>query len=77
MGPGSTVSSAWNSRNRGSCPPTPAGRKTTPTGSKSTRYRISDIVERIADVAEQAILREGGRRIERDGEIVYIIPPGK
>ncbi len=39
--------------------------------------RISDIVERIADVAEQAILREGGRRVERDGEIVYIIPPGK
>jgi ADP-ribosylglycohydrolase len=36
--------------------------------------RISDIVERIANIAETAILREGGRRIEQDGEIVYAIP---
>jgi ADP-ribosylglycohydrolase len=36
--------------------------------------RISDIVERIANVAETAILREGGRKIEQDGEIVYVIP---
>ncbi len=39
--------------------------------------RISDIVERIANVAEQAILREGGRKIERDGEVVCIIPRGR
>ena len=36
--------------------------------------RISDIVERIAQIAETAILREGGRRIEKDGRIVYVIP---
>ena len=36
--------------------------------------RISDIVERIADVAEDAILRKGGRKFERDGETVYAIP---
>lgn len=35
--------------------------------------KISDIVERIANVAEQAILREGGEKIEVDGEIVYKI----
>jgi ADP-ribosylglycohydrolase len=36
--------------------------------------RISDIVERIADIAEQAILREGGRKAEQDGRILYVIP---
>ncbi len=36
--------------------------------------RISDIVERIARIAETAILREGGRRIEKDGQTVYVIP---
>ena len=36
--------------------------------------RISDLVERIAKIAEQAILSEGGRKEERGGEIVYVIP---
>jgi len=35
--------------------------------------RISDIVERIANIAEDAILREGGKKTEKDGEIVYTI----
>jgi hypothetical protein len=35
--------------------------------------RISDLVQRIANVAEAAILREGGRKIEQDGRIVYVI----
>lgn len=38
--------------------------------------RISDIVERIVDIAEQAILREGGEKIEADNGIVYRIPRG-
>jgi hypothetical protein len=36
--------------------------------------RISDLVERIAKVAEQAILSEGGRKEQRDGKIIYVIP---
>jgi ADP-ribosylglycohydrolase len=36
--------------------------------------RISDIVERIADIAETAILQEGGRKLEQDGQTVYVIP---
>ena len=36
--------------------------------------KISDIVERIADVAEKAILSEGGQKIETDEGIVYKIP---
>lgn len=36
--------------------------------------RISDIVERIANVAEQAILREGGEKIMKDNEVIYKIP---
>ena len=36
--------------------------------------RISDIVERIANTAETAILQEGGKKLERDGQIVYAIP---
>jgi len=36
--------------------------------------RISDIVERIVDVAEKAILRDGGEKIETDKGIVYKIP---
>jgi ADP-ribosylglycohydrolase len=39
--------------------------------------RISDIVERIANIAEAAILREGGRKIEKDGQIVYVIPANR
>jgi hypothetical protein len=39
--------------------------------------RISDIVQRIADIAETAILREGGRKVEQDGETVYLIPVGR
>ena len=37
------------------------------------RNSISDIVERIANIAEDAILREGGKKTEKDGEIVYTI----
>lgn len=36
--------------------------------------RISDIVERIANVAEMAIIEQGGEKIEEDGEITYVIP---
>lgn len=36
--------------------------------------RISDLVERIAKIAEKAILNEGGRKEQRDGELVYVIP---
>jgi hypothetical protein len=36
--------------------------------------RISDIVERIANIAETAILAEGGRKDEQDGQILYVIP---
>ena len=39
--------------------------------------RISDIVARIAAVAETAILREGGRKLEVDGQIMYVIPANK
>jgi hypothetical protein len=39
--------------------------------------RISDIVERIANIAETAILREGGRKLEKEGEIIYVIPADK
>ena len=39
--------------------------------------RISDIVERIANIAEAAILREGGKKLEKDGQIVYVIPARK
>ena len=35
---------------------------------------ISEIVERIAAVAEQAIWNAGGRKIEKNGEVVYVIP---
>lgn len=35
--------------------------------------KISDIVERIADVAEKAILANGGEKITEDGKVVYII----
>jgi hypothetical protein len=35
---------------------------------------LSDIVERIANIAETAILQEGGKKMERDGQIVYVIP---
>lgn len=34
---------------------------------------ISEIVERIATIAEKAILENGGKKMEKDGEIVYII----
>lgn len=36
--------------------------------------RISDIVERIAAVAEKAILAGGGEKIMKNGEVVYRIP---
>lgn len=36
--------------------------------------RISDIVERIVDIAEKAILQEGGEKIEAGDEIIYKIP---
>lgn len=36
--------------------------------------RISDLAERIANIAETAILREGGRKLVKDGQIVYVIP---
>ncbi|MBX3744284.1 MAG: ADP-ribosylglycohydrolase family protein [Verrucomicrobiae bacterium] len=36
--------------------------------------RISDLVERIARIAESAILQEGGRKVERNGRIVYHLP---
>jgi hypothetical protein len=39
--------------------------------------RIPDIVERIANIAETAILAEGGRKDERDGQIRYVIPPNR
>ncbi|MFO7775737.1 MAG: ADP-ribosylglycohydrolase family protein [Candidatus Hydrogenedentota bacterium] len=35
---------------------------------------ISGIVERIANIAEQAIVQEGGAKLEQDGEIVYRLP---
>jgi hypothetical protein len=37
--------------------------------------RISDLVERIADVAEAAILREGGRKADVNGEPVFVLKP--
>jgi hypothetical protein len=39
--------------------------------------RISDIAQRIAAIAEQAILREGGRKGETDGQTVYYIPESR
>jgi ADP-ribosylglycohydrolase len=36
--------------------------------------RISDIVERIAAIAETAILREGGRKTETNGQTTYHLP---
>jgi len=39
--------------------------------------RISDIVERIAAIAETAILREGGRKTIEAGKTVYHIPYGQ
>lgn len=36
--------------------------------------KISDIVERIAAIAETAILAEGGERFEEDGAVMYRIP---
>ncbi len=35
--------------------------------------KISDIVNRIADIADQAITSNGGRKITRDGKTLYII----
>ena len=35
---------------------------------------ISEIVDRIAAVAEQAIWDAGGRKIEKNGEVVYVVP---
>lgn len=35
--------------------------------------KISDIVTRIADVAEQAILANGGRKTIEDGKVIYVI----
>jgi ADP-ribosylglycohydrolase len=36
--------------------------------------RISDIIERIAAIAEMAILREGGRKVETGGQTTYHLP---
>lgn len=36
--------------------------------------RISDIVQRIVDIAETAILDEGGQKLEQNGQIIYVIP---
>ncbi len=36
--------------------------------------KISDIVERIVDISEEAIVQEGGAKLEQDGEIVYRLP---
>jgi ADP-ribosylglycohydrolase len=38
--------------------------------------RISDIVERIAAIAEKAIMNEGGRKTEVNGQALYHLPPG-
>jgi hypothetical protein len=35
--------------------------------------RISDIVRRTAAIAEEAIVRGGGRKVEENGETVYIV----
>ena len=35
--------------------------------------KISDIVERIAAVAEEAIVANGGKKVVRDGRTVYIV----
>lgn len=35
--------------------------------------RISDIIERIVTIAEKAILREGGNKIEEDSGVIYKI----
>jgi ADP-ribosylglycohydrolase len=35
--------------------------------------RISDLVERTVAIAEEAILSGGGRKIEENGEVVYIV----
>lgn len=39
--------------------------------------RISDIVERIANIAEAAILREGGKKIGEGAQIIYVISARK
>ncbi|MGI6456679.1 MAG: ADP-ribosylglycohydrolase family protein [bacterium] len=36
--------------------------------------KITDIVEGIAAIAEQAILENGGKKIEQDGKVVYVVP---
>lgn len=38
--------------------------------------RISDIVERIAAIAEEAIVTGGGRKTEEDGKVVYVVNCG-
>ncbi len=38
------------------------------------RFSISDLVDRIAAVTEKAILAQGGRRLEKDGQVIYEIP---
>ena len=37
--------------------------------------RISDLVARIVAIAETAILREGGRKVEVEGKTVFFLPP--
>lgn len=37
-------------------------------------FRISDLIDRIAAVTEKAILAQGGRRLEKDGQVFYEIP---
>ncbi len=48
-----------------------SGRKQIPA------IHISDIVGHIDNIAEAAIIREGGRKIGKDGRIIYVFPVGK
>lgn len=48
-----------------------SGRKQIPA------IHISDIVGRIDNIPEAAIIREGGKKIGKDGLIIYVFRVGK